>query len=169
MGRQTLPDDERPWAKPRGIEAVKLIPGMPVKPRGLSESASRYWDELLVVMNASGISLIPGDASIVAMAATLKADLSAAWEIVKRDGRYVTTKTGVMKIHPAVEDTAKLNEKLSKCLWQLGLTPKSRGNTTAKTTEADEPDELDLILDGCKHGKIKSKCEICSGTGKESA
>jgi len=119
---------------------------MPAKPEGLSESASRYWDELLIVMATSGISLIPGDASIVAMAATLKADLSAAWEIVKRDGRYITTKTGVMKIHPAVEDTAKLNEKLSKCLWQLGLTPKSRGNQV-KAVESSEPDELAFLND----------------------
>jgi hypothetical protein len=35
------------------------------------------------------------------------------------------SKAGVEKISPAVEDTAKLNEKLSWCLWQLGLTPKS--------------------------------------------
>lgn len=78
------------------------------------------------------------------------------------------SKTGVQKLSPAAEDIGKLNEKLARCLWQLGLTPKSRGNQV-KAVESDEPDELDLILDGCKHGKIKSKCEICSGTRKESA
>jgi len=148
MARRTLPDDARPWAKPRGIEAVKLTPGMPVKPQGLSDAAARYWDELIDVMRVSGIVLIAGDASIVAMAATLKADLSAAWEIVKRDGRYVTTKTGVMKIHPAVEDTAKLNEKLSKCLWQLGLTPKSRGNQVKAAEHESDDATLEDILEG---------------------
>ena len=148
MGRQTLPDNERPWMKPRGLEAVKLIPGTPVKPRGLSEAAGQYWDELIDQMAASGIVLIPGDASIVAQCATVKADLKAAWAHIQKHGRYVTTKTGVEKLSAAVEDVSKLNEKLSKCLWQLGLTPKSRGNQV-KAVEHDPDDAtLDDILDG---------------------
>jgi phage terminase small subunit len=147
MGRQTLPDDERPWAKSRGLEAVKLIPGTPLKPRGLSEAAGHYWDELIEQMAASGITLIPGDSSIVAMAATIKADLQVAWAHIQKNGRYTVSKTGVEKLSSAVEDTAKLNEKLSKCLWQLGLTPKSRGNQV-KAIEPDEDDDLADILDG---------------------
>lgn len=52
------------------------------------------------------------------------------------------------KISPAVEDTAKLNEKLSRCLWQLGLTPKSV-KLAAKADAPDEgEDELDKVLRG---------------------
>jgi len=148
MGRRILTDDERPGEKPRGLEATKLIPGMPVKPRGLSEAAARYWDELLDVMERSGIVLIPGDSSIIAQCATIKADLQVAWAHIQQHGRYVVTKTGVEKLSAAVEDVSKLNEKLSKCLWQLGLTPKSRGNTTSKTAEPNGFDELERILNG---------------------
>lgn len=78
MARRTLTDDERLGQKPRGIEPTQLIPGQPTKPRGLSEAAARYWDQLLDDMSRSGITLIPGDASIIAMAATIKADLATA-------------------------------------------------------------------------------------------
>ena len=147
MARRTLTDDERLGQKPRGIEHTQLIPGQPAKPQGLSEAAARYWDQLLDEMSRSGIALIPGDASIIAMAATIKADLATAWAYLQEHGRYTVSKTGVQKLSPAAEDIGKLNEKLARCLWQLGLTPKSRGNQV-KAIEPDEDDELTDILDG---------------------
>ena len=145
MGRQTLPNDVRKLTG-SAIRTSNLFPGQPTKPQGLSEAAGRYWDQRVDQFTPSGIALIPGDSSIVAQCATIKADLQVAWAHIQTDGRYVVTKTGVQKIHPAVEDTARLNEKLSKCLWQLGLTQRSRGNPTAKATELHEREELDDIL-----------------------
>jgi phage terminase small subunit len=60
-------------------------------------------------------------------AATILADLTVAWEHIKANGRYTVSKTGVTKLSPAVDDTMRLNEELSRALWQLGLTPRSRG------------------------------------------
>ena len=127
-------------------EITELQPGEPDKPSGLSDAASQQWDRLVDEMQRSGIVLIPAYRAALVQASTLMADLSVAWEHIQKNGRYVVSKTGVTKLNPAVEDTAKLNEKLSRALWQLGLTPRSRGNTTA-APKVDEPD-LDDYLDG---------------------
>jgi P27 family predicted phage terminase small subunit len=119
-------------------QAVPLTAGMPDKPSGLSAGAARQWDRLVDEMDRSGIVLIPAYRAAIVQAATLQADLAVAWEIIKRDGRYTTSKTGVMKTHPAVDDTMRLNEKLSRALWQLGLTPRSRSNAEAKV----EPEQM---------------------------
>jgi P27 family predicted phage terminase small subunit len=119
-------------------QAVPLTAGMPDKPSGLSAGAARQWDRLVDEMDRSGIVLIPAYRAAIVQAATLQADLAVAWEIIKRDGRYTTSKTWVMKTHPAVDDTMRLNEKLSRALWQLGLTPRSRSNAEAKV----EPEQM---------------------------
>jgi P27 family predicted phage terminase small subunit len=119
-------------------QATLLTAEMPEKPTGLSAGAARQWDRLVDEMDRSGIVLIPAYRAAIVQAATLQADLAVAWEIIKRDGRYTTSKTGVMKTHPAVDDTMRLNEKLSRALWQLGLTPRSRSNADTKV----EPEQM---------------------------
>jgi P27 family predicted phage terminase small subunit len=126
-------------------EAV-IQPGMPDKPDNLSDRASVQWDRLIDEMERSGIVLIPAYRAALVQAATLMADLAVAWEIIKRDGRYTTSRTGVMKTHPAVDDTMRLNEKLSRALWQLGLTPRAQRKPTAEA-ESDES-TLEDVLDG---------------------
>lgn len=127
-------------------QVTKLTPGQPVKPDGLSPDASRNWDRLVAEMEASGITLIPAYRAALVQAATIQADLETAWADIRENGRYITSKTGVKKINPAVEDTHKLNEKLSRALYALGLTPKSLGGNTAK--EQDEGPTLEQILNG---------------------
>jgi len=112
-------------------QVTKLTPGHPVKPSGLSPEASRNWDRLVSEMEKSGIKLIPAYRAALVQAATIQADLEVAWADIQEHGRYITSKTGVRKINPAVEDTHKLNEKLSRALYALGLTPKSLGGNQA--------------------------------------
>jgi P27 family predicted phage terminase small subunit len=119
-------------------QVTPLTAGMPEKPSGLSAGAARQWDRLVDEMDRSGIVLIPAYRAAIVQTATLQADLAVAWEIIKRDGRYTTSKTGVMKTHPAVDDTMRLNEKLSRALWQLGITPRSRSNADTKV----EPEQM---------------------------
>src|SRR5690348_5739320 len=102
-------------------QVQKLTPGAPVKPDGLSPDASRNWDRLVSEMEKSGVKLIPAYRAAIVQAATIQADLEVAWEDIRENGRYVVSKTGVKKINPAVEDTHKLNEKLSRALYALGL------------------------------------------------
>jgi P27 family predicted phage terminase small subunit len=127
-------------------QAVPLVAGMPEKPTGLSAGAARHWDRLVDEMGRSGIVLIPAYRAAIVQAATLQADLDVAWAIITRDGRYTTSKTGVMKTHPAVDDTMRLNEKLSRALWQLGLTPRSRKADVVD--KASEGPTLEDVLAG---------------------
>jgi P27 family predicted phage terminase small subunit len=142
MGRSIEESEEKP--------ATGLTPGMPTKPPGLSKGAARQWDRLVDEMQRSNITLIPAYRAAIVQAATIMADLATAWEHVKAHGRYTVSKTGVEKISPAVEDTAKLNEKQSRCLWQLGITPRAR--PVAASSPADKTfhgkDPLDAYLDG---------------------
>jgi P27 family predicted phage terminase small subunit len=131
-----------------GKPAPRLLPGMPTKPAGLSADAARQWDRLVDEMQRSGIVLIPAYRAALTQAATIMADLGTAWAHIKAHGRYTVSKTGVEKISPAVEDTAKLNEKLSRCLWQLGLTPKSTKFPPKDVEEPGEGDDLDAVLNG---------------------
>src|ERR1700690_3846102 len=102
----------------------EVIAGQPHKPENLSAGASEQWDRLIEEMEQSGIQLIPGDRAIVGLAAKLQADLATCWERIQADGRYTTSRTGVMKTHPAVDDSMRLSEKLARVLWQLKLTPR---------------------------------------------
>ncbi len=122
----------------------ELTLGAPEKPSSLSEAASRNWDRLIDEMEESGITLIPGFRAAIAQAATIQADLEVAWADIHANGRYIVSKTGVKKINPAVEDTHKLNEKLMRALYQLGLTPKSIGGNAGKADE-DEPTLEELL------------------------
>lgn len=131
---------------PRPKKQVKqLTPGMPEKPAGLSTDAARNWDRIVSEMQESGIVLIPAYRAAIVQAATIQADLENAWQDIRENGRYIVSKTGVKKINPAVEDTHKLNEKLSRALYALGITPKSLGGNVS-TEPARKGRKLDLNL-----------------------
>lgn len=131
-------------------QVVKLTSRMPVKPVGLSPKASRNWDRLVAEMEKSGILLIPAYRSAITQAATIQADLETAWEDIGKNGRYTVSKTGVRKINPAVQDTHLLNEKLSRTLYALGLTPKSLGGNAATEPTKDDAPTLEEILNGTR-------------------
>lgn len=122
----------------------KLTTGRPVKPSNLSESASIHWDRLVTEMEDSGILLIPGFRAILVQASVLQADLAAAWEDIEKNGRYISTRTGVRKLNPAVADAHTTREKLMRVLYQLGLTPKSLGGNAGK--EKDDGPTLEDFL-----------------------
>lgn len=124
----------------------ELTPGMPEKPARLSKPAGRHWDRLVREMEDSGILLIPGYRAAITQAAVLQADLEVAWADIQENGRYITSKTGVKKVNPAVGDMHTITEKLMRVLYQLGLTPKALGGNAAK--ETDDGPTLEEILEG---------------------
>lgn len=105
------------------------------------------WDRLVDEMTRSGIPLIPAYRASLTQAATLMADLAMAWAHIKEHGYYTVSRTGVEKMSPAVEHTAKLNEKLSRALWQLGLTPRAQQRHGTEKPDGGQP-SLEDILDG---------------------
>jgi P27 family predicted phage terminase small subunit len=124
----------------------ELTPGLPQKPSNLSAVASGHWDRLVAEMKDSGILLIPGFRAIIVQASVLQADLAEAWDDIQANGRYISTRTGVRKLNPAVADAHTTREKLMRVLYQLGLTPKSIGGNAGK--EKDAGPTMDDILDG---------------------
>ena len=124
----------------------ELTPGLPEKPGGLSESASRNWDRLITEMEDSGITLIPGFRAAIAQAAVLQADLETAWTPLSKRMDAITANSGARKLNPAVADMHTSREKLMRVLYQLGLTPKSIGGNAGK--EKDEGPTLEELLKG---------------------
>jgi phage terminase small subunit len=94
-------------------------------------------------MKDSGILLIPGFRAIIVQASVLQADLAEAWEDIQVNGRYISTRTGVRKLNPAVADAHTTREKLMRVLYQLGLTPKSIGGNSGK--KEDGPSLEDFL------------------------
>jgi P27 family predicted phage terminase small subunit len=124
----------------------ELTPGLPHKPSNLSAAASGHWDRLVTEMKDSGVLLIPGFRAILVQASVLQADLAEAWDDIQANGRYISTKTGVRKLNPAVADAHTTREKLMRVLYQLGLTPKSIGGNAGK--ERNDGPDLEDFLNG---------------------
>jgi phage terminase small subunit len=142
MGRHLSGDDTPP--KRRG---ANIVPGVPEKPSGLSERAAFYWDQLLAQLIASGVQLVVGDSHLITLGACVKADLETAWQAVQEGGRYLTNaKSGAVKLNPAVDDCNRLSERLQKILWQLNLSPRSRGNPPVSPSKKDDEQTLEEYL-----------------------
>lgn len=126
---------------------ANIVPGVPVKPSGLSARAGFYWDQVLEQLIASGIQLVTGDAHLITLGACVKADLEVSWKTVQEGGRYIANpKSGAVKLNPAVDDCNRLSERLQKILWQLNLSPRSRGNPPTAPKAKDEEQSLEDFL-----------------------
>jgi phage terminase small subunit len=143
MGRKCSGDDSGPKQRRNTL----VNPGTPVKPEGLSERAGFYWDQLLGQLVDSGVMLVIGDATLITLGATVKADLEVSWAAVQEGGRYLTNvKSGAVKLNPAVDDCNRLSERLQKILWQLNLSPRSRGNPPVAPKKEDDEQSLEDFL-----------------------
>jgi len=121
------------------VPKATLKPGTPEKSAGLSKLAAREWDRLVGEMQRSGIVLSPAYRSLIEQAATLAADIKAAWGVIQRDGEYiVNAKSGAVKLHPAVSHLSACRARLIFALIALGLSPK-------KSQAVDDPMENDPL------------------------
>jgi phage terminase small subunit len=119
-----------------------LKPGQPLKSANLSDRAAREWDRLVGELAASQIQLSEANRPMLSLAATIAADIAAAWEVVKEEGQYLRNpKTGVTQLHPAAKMLNELRRDYIKVLAQLG----------ARAVAAPPPDNgpsLEDILNG---------------------
>jgi phage terminase small subunit len=100
----------------------KPIAGEPTKPAHLSASASAEWDRILGELIASGLTLTPAHRGLVALAATLSADIKSCWAAIEANGSdYCHSAAGTPKLHPAVQRLDCLRRDLLKALTALGL------------------------------------------------
>jgi P27 family predicted phage terminase small subunit len=116
----------------------KLKPGPVEKPAGLSPLAAREWDRLVGEMKRSGITLSPAFRGLIQQAACLSADIANAWAVIQRDGEYVTSKSGAVKLHPAVAHLSACRARLIFALIALGLSPR-KGQAVEDDPPKDDP------------------------------
>jgi phage terminase small subunit len=114
---------------------ANLKPGKPLKPTNLSDRAALEWDRLTGELEAAQIQVTTAHRTLLSLAATIAADISAAWEVVKVEGSYITNKkTGVVQVHPASKMLNELRRDYIKVLTCLGTratpaTPEPKGRT----------------------------------------
>jgi phage terminase small subunit len=59
--------------------------------------------------------------ALLSLAATIAADIGQAWEVVKKEGAYITNKkTGAVQVHPASKTLNELRRDYIKVLTALG-------------------------------------------------
>jgi phage terminase small subunit len=110
---------------------ANLKPGKPLKPTNLSDRAALEWDRLTGELEAAQIQVTTAHRTLLSLAATIAADIAAAWEVVKEEGSYITNKkTGVVQVHPASKMLNELRRDYIKVLTCLG---------TRATPAAPEP------------------------------
>jgi phage terminase small subunit len=122
----------------------KPLAGKPAKPAHLSASASPEWDRILGELVASCLTLTPAHRGLVALAATLSADIKSCWAAIEANGSdSCHSAAGTPKLHPAVQRLDCLRRDLLKALTALGLQKPALEDdeNTGKPTLAD-------ILDG---------------------
>ena len=81
---------------------------------------------------------------MLSLAATIAADIAAAWETVKTEGQYVTNKkTGVVQVHPACKMLNELRRDYIKVLTALGT------RAVAAPPPHEGPTLEDMLNDEC--------------------
>jgi phage terminase small subunit len=115
-----------------------MTPGKPVKPKTLSEEAAVEWDRLVADIGESGIQLAKAHGELLAMAATIAADIADATETVTIEGAYVTNaKTGALQSHPAARRLDNLRRDYIKVLSLLGLRSAVQGDSGKGSSLSD--------------------------------
>jgi phage terminase small subunit len=119
-----------------------LKPGKPLKPTNLSDRAALEWDRLTSELEGAHIQVSTANRPMLALAATIAADIAQAWEVVKEEGSYLTNKkTGVVQVHPACKMLNELRRDYIKVLTALGT-------RAVAAPPAHEGPTLEDILDG---------------------
>lgn len=114
--------------------------GQPAKPTNLSPSAALEWDRLIGEIAASGLQITPAHRALIALAATLAADIKFDWAELQ-DNQYQTTDKGLIVAHPALKRMDALRRDLIKTLSAIGLRP-------GLSTEPEGDDSLAEMLKG---------------------
>jgi phage terminase small subunit len=85
------------------------------------DRAAVEWDRLVSELGDAHIQVSTAHRAMLSLAATIAADISQAWLVVKAEGAYITNKkTGVVQVHPASKTLNELRRDYIKVLTALG-------------------------------------------------
>jgi hypothetical protein len=92
-------------------------------------------------LQEAGLHITVAHRAPLTLAATIAADLSTDWAVIKKDGAYIQGRTGLVA-HPAVKRMDALRRDYIKVLGLLGLRAAVSGE------KPGEEDDLDAVLNG---------------------
>lgn len=116
----------QPPAPPPGQadEGEPFVRGALVKPRGLTRDQSREWDRLTSTLT---LILSRGSEGMVLVACGYYADMCEAERIIKKEGRFYTTKNKqgqtMKRAHPAMQAVTTARAGYQRALAELGASP----------------------------------------------
>ena len=124
---------------------VPMPPGAPDMPKHLSALARAEWRRIV-----EQLMLVPGllaktDWAVVAAVCECHEEIVKADRALERGGRYLKTKTGFMRKHPALEVKAQFVALQRQHLAELGMTPSARSRVKPQETPANV-DPMDEFL-----------------------
>jgi phage terminase small subunit len=116
--------------------------GKPDKPGNLSPRAAAEWDRLVKELDRSGIQVATAHRTLIALAATIAADIADAWETIKVEGAYIVNeKTGQSQSHPAAKRLDALRRDYIRVMSLIGLRTPTAG-------EGNSGQSLEDVLNG---------------------
>lgn len=105
-------------------ESQPFVRGELVKPKGLSRDQSREWDRLTTTLR---LILSRGSEGMVLVACGYYADMCEAERIIKKEGRFYTTKNKqgqtMKRAHPALQSLTTARAGYQRALAELGASP----------------------------------------------
>jgi phage terminase small subunit len=127
-------------ARPKNPESRPFA--VPQKPQDLSARASKEWDRLIKELQDSGLQITVAHRAVVALAATIAADIVEAWaELDAGKHTYMATGKGTVELHPAAKRMDALRRDYLKALSVIGLRP-------GTSTELEDGESLEEVLNG---------------------
>ena len=134
------------YARDRAGEPI--TGGAPVKPDGLSEVASRVWDDTVAALSSVKGLLTRADSNIVMRYCNCMARYYDAQEILERDGVLVEGAKGNRVKHPIIQVIRDASTEALGLEKQMGLTPSARAGMKMPKDPHAEMDVMLGDLDG---------------------
>lgn len=86
-------------SRPKGSQSLPTF-GTPAKPAHLSEQAGREWDRLIREIQESGLQVTPAHRALIALAATLHADIKSDCQEIPNEAPYYSRRRAELSFIP---------------------------------------------------------------------
>lgn len=124
----------------RNVPATDRLTDPPKPPAELDPLAAREWKSLAPILCETGV-LTVADLRLLRMACELLADISRLEKVIRDEGLTVTSGSGAVKSHPALNALAQSRAQAARLLESFGLSPRSRGGVDQAPGGDDHDDD----------------------------
>ena len=128
----------------RRLPELKLRPGMPSAPEGLSPAALTLWRQ--IAAHAADLGVVHLDESALIALTQAWSDYQDLRNRLRREGGTFTTASGFRGRNPTAGLMDQAFSRYRILAAQFGLTPAARAGMHAAVPEGDGPDALEKLL-----------------------